>query len=110
MRCVRLLLGCTSATELLGTVLAEGPGWITGEGSALYLLDSAGMLRLTASHGLPDWAHERYSAVDPASDLPAAMALRLRRPIWSAPSAPAPTTRTGTPAWAPAWSPSSPCR
>ncbi|GAA2798458.1 SpoIIE family protein phosphatase [Kitasatospora sp. CM 4170] len=85
MRCVRLLLGCTSATELLGTVLAEGPGWITGEGSALYLLDSAGMLRLTASHGLPDWAHERYSAVDPASDLPAAMALRLRRPYLVSP-------------------------
>lgn len=85
MRCVRLLLGCTSATELLGTVLAEGPGWITGEGSALYLLDSAGMLRLTASHGLPDWAHERYSTVDPASDLPAAMALRLRRPYLLSP-------------------------
>ncbi|MEU6971186.1 SpoIIE family protein phosphatase [Kitasatospora aureofaciens] len=80
MRCVRLLLGCTSAAELLGTVLAEGPGWITGEGSALYLLDSAGMLRLTASHGLPDWAHERYGLVDPAGELPAAMALRLRRP------------------------------
>ncbi|MEV7924942.1 SpoIIE family protein phosphatase [Kitasatospora sp. NPDC088779] len=85
MRCVRLLLGCTSAAELLGTVLAEGPGWITGEGSALYLLDSAGMLRLTASHGLPDWAHERYSTVDPASDLPAAMALRLRRPYLLSP-------------------------
>ncbi|MEU9079020.1 SpoIIE family protein phosphatase [Kitasatospora sp. NPDC048538] len=80
MRCVRLLLSCTTAAELLGTVLAEGPGWITGEGSALYLLDPAGMLRLTASHGLPDWAHERYSTVDPAGDLPAAMALRLRRP------------------------------
>ncbi|MER7671962.1 SpoIIE family protein phosphatase [Kitasatospora sp. NPDC096128] len=80
MRCVRLLLGCTSAAELLGTVLAEGPNWITGEGSALYLLDSAGMLRLTASHGLPDRAHERYGLVDPAGDLPAAMALRLRRP------------------------------
>ncbi|MFJ7248533.1 SpoIIE family protein phosphatase [Kitasatospora sp. NPDC098652] len=80
MRCVRLLLGCTSAAELLGTVLAEGPNWITGEGSALYLLDPAGMLRLTASHGLPDWAHERYGLVDPAGELPAAMALRLRRP------------------------------
>ncbi|MFJ9951346.1 SpoIIE family protein phosphatase [Kitasatospora sp. NPDC091207] len=85
MRCVRLLLGCTSAAELLGTVLAEGPGWITGEGSALYLVDSAGMLRLTASHGLPDWAHERYSLVDPASELPAAMALRLRRPYLLSP-------------------------
>ncbi|MFH9353552.1 SpoIIE family protein phosphatase [Kitasatospora sp. NPDC017646] len=85
MRCVRLLLGCTSAAELLGTVLAEGPGWITGEGSALYLLDSAGMLRLTASHGLPDWAHERYGLVDPAGDLPAAMALRLRRPYLLSP-------------------------
>ncbi|MFI9365914.1 SpoIIE family protein phosphatase [Kitasatospora sp. NPDC053057] len=85
MRCVRLLLGCTSAAELLGTVLAEGPGWITGEGSALYLLDSAGMLRLTASHGLPDWAHERYGLVDPAGELPAAMALRLRRPYLLSP-------------------------
>ncbi|MFJ2190800.1 SpoIIE family protein phosphatase [Kitasatospora sp. NPDC087861] len=85
MRCVRLLLGCTTAADLLGTVLAEGPGWITGEGSALYLLDSVGMLRLTASHGLPDWAHERYSTVDPASDLPAAMALRLRRPYLLSP-------------------------
>ncbi|MEV6978203.1 SpoIIE family protein phosphatase [Kitasatospora sp. NPDC093806] len=85
MRCVRLLLGCSSAAELLGTVLAEGPGWITGEGSALYLLDSAGMLRLTASHGLPDWARERYGVVDPAGDLPAAMALRLRRPYLLSP-------------------------
>ncbi|MER5349490.1 SpoIIE family protein phosphatase [Kitasatospora sp. NPDC002551] len=85
MRCVRLLLGCTSAAELLGTVLAEGPGWITGEGSALYLLDGAGMLRLSASHGLPDWAHERYSVVDPASELPAAMALKLRRPYLLSP-------------------------
>ncbi|MFD9691690.1 SpoIIE family protein phosphatase [Kitasatospora sp. NPDC059088] len=85
MRCVRLLLGCTSAAELLGTVLAEGPNWITGEGSALYLLDPAGMLRLTASHGLPDWAHERYGLVDPAGELPAAMALRLRRPYLLSP-------------------------
>ncbi|MFF7453453.1 SpoIIE family protein phosphatase [Kitasatospora sp. NPDC008115] len=85
MRCVRLLLGCTSAAELLGTVLAEGPGWITGEGSALYLLDPGGMLRLSASHGLPDWAHERYSVVDPASELPAAMALKLRRPYLLSP-------------------------
>ncbi|WP_380278074.1 SpoIIE family protein phosphatase [Kitasatospora purpeofusca] len=85
MRCVRLLLGCTSAAELLGTVLAEGPGWITGEGSALYLLDPGGMLRLTASQGLPDWAHERYSVVDPASELPAAMALKLRRPYLLSP-------------------------
>lgn len=85
MRCVRLLLACTSAAELLGTVLAEGPHWITGEGSALYLLDQAGMLRLTASHGLPDWAHERYGVVDPASELPAAMALRLRRPYLLSP-------------------------
>ncbi|MFD5467813.1 SpoIIE family protein phosphatase [Kitasatospora sp. NPDC127059] len=85
MRCVRLLLGCTSAAELLGTVLAEGPGWITGEGSALYLLDSAGSLRLTASHGLPDWALERYGLVDPAGELPAAMALKLRRPYLISP-------------------------
>ncbi|WP_327679642.1 SpoIIE family protein phosphatase [Kitasatospora sp. NBC_00458] len=85
MRCVRLLLGCTSAAELLGTVLSEGPNWITGEGSALYLLDSAGMLRLTASHGLPDWAHERYGVVDPTGDLPAATALRLRRPYLLSP-------------------------
>ncbi|MFJ4672079.1 SpoIIE family protein phosphatase [Kitasatospora purpeofusca] len=85
MRCVRLLLGCSGAADLLGTVLAEGPSWITGEGSALYLLDSTGMLRLTASHGLPDWAHERYSVVDPAGDLPAAMALRLGRPYLLSP-------------------------
>ncbi|MFJ9693622.1 SpoIIE family protein phosphatase [Kitasatospora sp. NPDC101183] len=85
MRCVRLLLGCGSAAELLGTVLAEGPGWITGEGSALYLVDAGGMLRLTASHGLPTWAHERYGVVDPAGDLPAAMALRLRRPYLMSP-------------------------
>ncbi|MEU6231608.1 SpoIIE family protein phosphatase [Kitasatospora sp. NPDC047058] len=98
MRCVRLLLACTSAAELLGTVLAEGPGWITGEGSALYLLDPAGMLRLTASHGLPDWAHERYGVVDPAGDLPAAMALRLRRPYLLSPertSADYPNHNTG---------------
>ncbi|MFE3111380.1 SpoIIE family protein phosphatase [Kitasatospora indigofera] len=85
MRCVRLLLNCSGAAELLGTVLAEGPAWITGEGSAVYLLDSAGMLRLTASHGLPEWAHERYGTVDPAGDLPAAMALRLRRPYLLSP-------------------------
>ena len=85
MRCVRLLLQCSNAGELLATVLAEGPAWITGEGSALYLLDSAGMLRLAASHGLPDWAHERYGTVDPDSDLPAAMALRLRRPYLLSP-------------------------
>ncbi|WP_371480138.1 SpoIIE family protein phosphatase [Kitasatospora sp. NBC_00315] len=85
MRCVRLLLRATSAAELLATVLAEGPAWITGEGCAVYLLDPAGMLRLTASQGLPDWAHERYSAVDPASELPAAMALRLRRPYLLSP-------------------------
>ncbi|MEU9046682.1 MULTISPECIES: SpoIIE family protein phosphatase [unclassified Kitasatospora] len=85
MRCVRLLLGCTSAAELLGTVLAEGPSWITGEGSALYLPDAAGMLRLTVSHGLPERAHERYGVVDPAGELPAAMALRLRRPYLLSP-------------------------
>ncbi|MFF3067567.1 SpoIIE family protein phosphatase [Kitasatospora sp. NPDC057936] len=85
MRCVRLLLGCTTAAEMLATVLADGPSWITGEGSALYLLDSAGMLRLTASHGLPGWAHERYGTIDPGSDLPAAAALRLRRPYLLSP-------------------------
>ncbi|MFC9325970.1 SpoIIE family protein phosphatase [Kitasatospora sp. NPDC057015] len=85
MRCVRLLLNCSSAGELLGTVLSEGPAWITGEGCAIYLLDSGGMLRLTASHGLPDWAHERYGTVDPAGELPAAMALRLRRPYLLSP-------------------------
>ncbi|MFI6447360.1 SpoIIE family protein phosphatase [Kitasatospora sp. NPDC050543] len=79
------MLRCNSAAELLGTILGEGPGWITGEGSAVYLLDSAGMLRLTASHGLPDWAHERYGVLDPASELPAAMALRLRRPYLLSP-------------------------
>ncbi|GAA2138977.1 SpoIIE family protein phosphatase [Kitasatospora kazusensis] len=85
MRCVRLLLRCTSAAELLGTVLSDGPTWITGEGSALYLLDSDGMLRLAASHGLPDWAHERYTLVDPESDLPAALALRRRGPVLLSP-------------------------
>jgi len=85
MRCVRLLLRCNSATELLGTILAEGPGWVTGEGSALYLLDGEGMLRLAASHGLPEWAHERYSLVDPASDLPAALALKRRGTVLLSP-------------------------
>ncbi|MEE1784204.1 SpoIIE family protein phosphatase [Streptomyces sp. SP17BM10] len=86
MRCVRLLLRSTTAAEMLATVLADGPSWITGEGSALYLLDSAGMLRLTASHGLPRWAHERYGTIDPGSDLPAATALRLRRPYLLSPA------------------------
>ncbi|WP_371498510.1 SpoIIE family protein phosphatase [Kitasatospora sp. NBC_00374] len=85
LRCVRLLLRCTGAAELLATVLTEGPGWITGEGSALYLLDSDGMLRLAASHGLPDWAHERYNLVDPTSDLPAALALRRRETVLLSP-------------------------
>ncbi len=85
MRCVRLLLRCTSAAELLGTVLSEGPAWITGEGSALYLLDGDGMLRLAASHGLPEWAHERYTLVDPESDLPAALALKRRGPVLLSP-------------------------
>ncbi|AUG79014.1 hypothetical protein CFP65_4260 [Kitasatospora sp. MMS16-BH015] len=85
MRCVRLLLRCNSAAELLGTILAEGPAWITGEGSALYLVDGDGMLRLAASHGLPDWAHERYTLVDPASDLPAALAVRKRGPVLLSP-------------------------
>ncbi|MEV4615168.1 SpoIIE family protein phosphatase [Kitasatospora sp. NPDC049258] len=85
LRCVRLVLRCTSAAELLATVLAEGPTWITGEGSALYLLDSDGMLRLAASHGLPAWAHERYSLVDPAGDLPAALALRRRETVLLSP-------------------------
>ncbi|WP_354641773.1 SpoIIE family protein phosphatase [Kitasatospora camelliae] len=85
MRCVRLLLRCSGAAELLGTLLAEGPTWITGEGSALYLLDGDGMLRLAASHGLPDWAHERYGLVDPDGDLPAALALRRREPVLLSP-------------------------
>ncbi|WP_441250889.1 SpoIIE family protein phosphatase [Kitasatospora sp. McL0602] len=98
MRCVRLLLRCGSAAELLGTILAEGPAWVTGEGSALYLLDGDGMLRLAASHGLPEWAHERYSLVDPAGDLPAALALRQRGPVLLSPeqtSTDYPNTRTG---------------
>ncbi|MER8183524.1 SpoIIE family protein phosphatase [Kitasatospora sp. NPDC094015] len=90
LRCVRLLLRCTGAAELLATVLAEGPTWITGEGSALYLLDSDGMLRLAASHGLPDWAHERYGLVDPAGDLPAARALRRRATVLLDPERPHP--------------------
>ncbi|MFJ9522930.1 SpoIIE family protein phosphatase [Kitasatospora sp. NPDC101801] len=85
MRCVRLLLRSGSATELLGTILAEGPAWITGEGSALYLTDPEGMLRLAASHGLPEWAHEHYSTVDPTSDLPAALALRRRETVLLSP-------------------------
>ncbi|MFB7666584.1 SpoIIE family protein phosphatase [Kitasatospora sp. NPDC056138] len=85
MRCLRLLLRCTSAADLLGTVLAEGPPWVTGEGSALYLLDNEGMLRLAASHGLPEWAHERYSLVDPAGELPAALALKRRAPVLLSP-------------------------
>lgn len=98
MRCVRLLLRCGSAAELLGTILAEGPGWITGEGSALYLTDGEGMLRLAASHGLPEWAHERYSLVDPESDLPAALALRRRETVLLSPertSADYPQTNAG---------------
>ncbi|MDH6112166.1 GAF domain-containing protein [Kitasatospora sp. MAP12-15] len=83
--CARILLRCTSAAEMLGTLLAEGPGWITGEGSAIYLLDAAGMLRLTVSNGLPEWAHERYGTIDPAGDLPAAVALRRREPVLLSP-------------------------
>ena len=83
--CARILLRCTSTAELLGTLLAEGPGWITSEGSAIYLLDPAGMLRLTVSSGLPDWAHERYGTIDPAGELPAAVALRSREPVLLAP-------------------------
>ncbi|GAA2740104.1 SpoIIE family protein phosphatase [Kitasatospora cinereorecta] len=93
LRCVRLLLRAGSAAELLGVVLTEGPIWITGEGSALYLLDSDGMLRLAASHGLPEWAHERYGLVDPASDLPAALALRRRETVLLSPE----QTRTDYP-------------
>ncbi|MGW4650601.1 SpoIIE family protein phosphatase [Kitasatospora sp. NPDC004289] len=85
MRCVRLLLRAHGAAELLGTILSEGPGWITGEGSALYLTDGEGMLRLAASHGLPEWAHERYGLVDPASELPAALALKRREPVLLSP-------------------------
>ncbi|MEV4560412.1 SpoIIE family protein phosphatase [Kitasatospora sp. NPDC049285] len=84
LRCLRLLLRASSAADLLGTLLAEGPAWITGEGSALYLLDD-GMLRLTASHGLPDWVHQKYGVVDPASELPAALALRTREPVLLSP-------------------------
>ncbi len=43
------------------------------------------MLRLRASHGLPDWALERYGTVDPATDLPAALALRRRETILLSP-------------------------
>ncbi|GAA4860130.1 SpoIIE family protein phosphatase [Kitasatospora terrestris] len=98
LRCVRLLLRASSATELLGTVLLEGPSWITREGSALYLLDSAGMLRLAASDSLPEWAHERYGVVDPAGDLPAALALRRRETVLLSPeqtSADYPDTNAG---------------
>ncbi|WP_051966781.1 SpoIIE family protein phosphatase [Kitasatospora mediocidica] len=79
--CLRILLRATSAAEMLGTIIADGPGWITGEGSAIYLLDGTGMLRLTVSNGLPEWAHERYGTIDPAGDLPAAVALRRREPV-----------------------------
>ncbi|GAA1265938.1 hypothetical protein GCM10009665_63820 [Kitasatospora nipponensis] len=83
--CVRRLLRCTSAAELLSAALTDGPGWITGEGSAIYLLDQAGQLRLTVSSGLPAWVHERYGTVDPDSDLPAALALRRRAPVLLSP-------------------------
>ncbi|MFJ8039981.1 SpoIIE family protein phosphatase [Kitasatospora sp. NPDC096147] len=98
MRCVRLLLRSHGAADLLATVLSEGPGWITGEGSALYLTDNDGLLRLAASHGLPDWARERYDVVDPASDLPAALALRRRETVLLSPeqtSADYPQTHAG---------------
>ncbi|MFJ5882799.1 SpoIIE family protein phosphatase [Kitasatospora cineracea] len=85
LRCVRALLRASSAAELLAALLAEGPAWITGEGSALYLLDGGGMLRLTASHELPEWAHRKYGVVDPASELPAALALRRREPVLLSP-------------------------
>ncbi|MEV7215956.1 SpoIIE family protein phosphatase [Kitasatospora cineracea] len=85
LRCVRALLRASSAAELLAALLAEGPAWITGEGSALYLLDGGGMLRLTASHELPEWAHRKYGVVDPASELPAAVALRRREPVLLSP-------------------------
>ncbi|MFE9427854.1 SpoIIE family protein phosphatase [Kitasatospora sp. NPDC006697] len=83
--CVRRLLRATSAAELLAAVLAEGPQWITNEGSALYLLDGGGMLRLTVSSGLPEWAAERFGTIDPGSDLPAAQALRHRAPFLLSP-------------------------
>ncbi|RAJ38522.1 GAF domain-containing protein [Kitasatospora sp. SolWspMP-SS2h] len=85
LRCVRALLRASSAAELLAALLAEGPAWITGEGSALYLLDDGGALRLTASHGLPAWAHRKYAVVDPAGGLPAALALRRREPVLLSP-------------------------
>ncbi|MFC8717345.1 SpoIIE family protein phosphatase [Kitasatospora sp. NPDC057198] len=97
LRCVRALLRATSAAELLAALLAEGPAWITGEGSALYLLDG-GMLRLTASHELPEWAHRKYGVVDPAGGLPAALALRRREPVLLSPqqtSADYPNTAAG---------------
>ncbi|GLW54535.1 SpoIIE family protein phosphatase [Kitasatospora phosalacinea] len=84
LRCVRALLRASSAAELLAALLTEGPAWITGEGSALYLLDG-GTLRLTASHELPEWAHRKYGLVDPESDLPAALALRRREPVLLSP-------------------------
>ncbi|MGW4694150.1 SpoIIE family protein phosphatase [Kitasatospora cineracea] len=98
LRCVRALLRASSAAELLAALLTEGPAWITGEGSALYLLDGGGMLRLTASHELPEWAHRKYGVVDPASGLPAALALRRREPVLLSPqqtSADYPNTAAG---------------
>ncbi|MFI9270272.1 SpoIIE family protein phosphatase [Kitasatospora sp. NPDC052896] len=83
--CVRSLLRCASASELLGAVLTEGPGWVTREGAAIYLLDGSGALRLTVSSGLPDWAHRRYATVDRADDLPVAAALRRRAPVLLSP-------------------------
>ncbi|MFE0459715.1 SpoIIE family protein phosphatase [Kitasatospora sp. NPDC058965] len=84
--CVRRLLRCTSAAELLSTVLTDGPGWITGEGSAIYLLDRAtDALRLTVSSGLPEWAMERYATVERSAELPAALALRRRAPVLLSP-------------------------
>ncbi|WP_051732539.1 SpoIIE family protein phosphatase [Kitasatospora phosalacinea] len=97
LRCVRALLRASSAAELLATLLTEGPAWITGEGSALYLLDG-GVLRLIASHELPEWVHRKYGVIDPASGLPAALALRRREPVLLSPqqtSADYPNTAAG---------------
>ncbi|RKE20533.1 SpoIIE family protein phosphatase [Streptomyces sp. TLI_171] len=98
LRCVRALLRASSAAEVLAALLAEGPAWITGAGSALYLLDG-GTLRLTVSHELPDWVHRKYGVVDPAGELPAAVALRQRAPVLLSPqqtSTDYPNTTAGT--------------
>ncbi|MFJ1757534.1 SpoIIE family protein phosphatase [Kitasatospora sp. NPDC088134] len=87
LRCVRALLRASDPAGVLAALLAEGPAWITGAGSALHLLDAAGMLRPAAGPEPPDRARAGTGAIDPAGvidpagELPAALALRRRKPV-----------------------------